>query len=325
MSVDVVIPTTRPDGLARLRVALTGFPGRVVIVDGRRIGPAAARNRGWRDSRADWVCFLDDDVVPTDGWIRALMDDLDALPPDVAASQGRIVVPLPAGRPPTDWERNVHGLERAAWATADMAYRRAVLQRVGGFDERFERAYREDSDLALRVLGAGHRLVRGRRTVTHPVGPARPWVSVLRQRGNADDALMRRRHGRGWRDRADAPRGAFRGHLATTVAATAALAALAAGRPGRAAVPAAAWLGLTARFAARRIAPGPRTPGEVAAMVLTSVAIPPVAVAWRVVGEWRHRGVASAGRDGAPAARPGWVPAWAGARRTPARTGPVRV
>ena len=38
-----------------------------------------------------------------------------------------------------------------------MAYRRSVLQEVGGLDERFPRAYREDADLGLRVVRAGYR------------------------------------------------------------------------------------------------------------------------------------------------------------------------
>ena len=79
----------------------------------------------------------------------------------MAGSQGRLRVPLPAARPPTDWERNVAALEGARWATADLAYRRAVLAEVGGFDERFRRAYREDADLALRVVRAGYRIEQG--------------------------------------------------------------------------------------------------------------------------------------------------------------------
>ena len=39
-----------------------------------------------------------------------------------------------------------------------------------------------------------------------------------------------------------------------------------------------------------RIAPGPRTPAEVAAMVLTSVALPPVAVWHRARGRWALAG-----------------------------------
>ena len=41
-----------------------------------------------------------------------------------------------------------------------MAYRRAALAAVGGFDERFPRAFREDADLALRMMAAGWRSPR---------------------------------------------------------------------------------------------------------------------------------------------------------------------
>ena len=118
---------------------------------------------------APWVAFVDDDVdLPLD-WVRGLIGDLREAPADVAAVQGRVEVPLPADRRPTDWERNVAGLDTAAWITADLAVRRAALGEVGGFDERFPRAYREDTDLALRLLDAGWRLALGERQVQHPV------------------------------------------------------------------------------------------------------------------------------------------------------------
>ena len=98
-----------------------------------------------------------------------------------------------------------------------MAYRRTALDRVGGFDERFPRAFREDADLALRVLDAGYRLVNGARLTVHPVRPSDRWASVRQQRGNADDVLMRRVHGPGWRKRAAAPLGRRPAHVASTV------------------------------------------------------------------------------------------------------------
>jgi hypothetical protein len=61
------------------------------------------------------------------------------------------------------------------------------------------------------------------------------------------------------------------------------------GRRRAAAVLGAVWAGLTARFAVERIAPGPRTPDEVARMVVTSIAIPPAACLHRARGELRHR------------------------------------
>jgi histidinol-phosphate phosphatase family protein len=258
--------------------AAAGLGSRLMILPGRSRGPAAARNLGWRATDAPWIAFLDDDVVPEDGWVDALRRDVAALGPGGGGSQGRIRVPLPSGRRPIDWEREVAGLEHAAWATADMAYRRAALAAVGGFDERFPRAYREDADLALRVMDAGWTLERGRRGVLHPPGPAGPWISVRRQAGNADDVLMRALHGPAWRERARVAPGRRPRHVAITAAGIAALVLAAAARRRGALVAAAAWTGGTAEFAYARIAAGPRTGREVATMLATSTAIPPVAV-----------------------------------------------
>ncbi|MEX5294699.1 HAD-IIIA family hydrolase [Kocuria sp. CPCC 205268] len=307
---EVVVVDDRPGDVEPLTVTVPGTVAWTVrTVRGHGRGPAAARNRGWRAARrsgAEWIAFLDDDVELPAGWARRLAEDLADCGPEVGATQGRIDVPLPGHRRPTDWERNTASLEHADWATADMAYRVAALEAVSGFDERFPRAYREDADLALRVRRAGWRLVRGRRRITHPVRPADDLVSVRVQAGNADDALMRRLHGPRWRQEAAAPPGAFPRHVATvaalgTAGAGAAFAAAALGhRPARRAGLAAAGLGagawgwLTGRFVLVRTVPGPR-PGdpeflsELSRMVRTSAAIPVAAVRHKVRGWWRHR------------------------------------
>jgi glycosyltransferase involved in cell wall biosynthesis len=271
----------------RVRVAVTG---------GR--GPAAARNAGLRTVTAPWVVFLDDDVRVLPGWGRQLADDLAAADGATGGVQGTLHVPLPADRRPTDWERGTAGLENAAWATADMAYRTTALREVGGFDERFTRAFREDADLALRVMDAGWSLRHGGRVTLHPVRPADRWVSVRAQRGNADDALMNKLHGTDWWTRAQAPRGRLRRHAVITSAALAApLLALTGHRKGAAAC-AALWALGTAEFAWARIAPGPRTAPEITSMLCTSVVIPPLAVRHRLAGTVRHRGVQA--RRGTP-------------------------
>jgi histidinol-phosphate phosphatase family protein len=330
---DVVVPTVGRPSLARLLEALAAgsgpLPGRIVLVDdrrrrprplptggaparlagrtlvvgGRAAGPAAARNLGWRHATAPWVAFLDDDVLPDPDWLARLEADLRDLGDEVAGSQGRLRVPLPGHRAPTDWERNVAALESARWATADLAYRRAVLAGVGGFDERLHRAYREDTDLALRVVAAGWRIERGRRTVAHPVGPAGPLVSVRLQAGNGDDVLMRALHGRGWRRAGgETGRGRRPRHLATTAAAALGLAALAARRRRLAAGAGLAWLAGTAELAWARIAPGPRTAREVATMALTSALIPPAATWYWLRGLARLPWLLAAGGPGSAAA-----------------------
>ncbi len=284
----VVVVDDRPVADGALDVSV--LPGTQVLAGGGR-GPAHARNVGWHavDQAVEWVVFVDDDVVLPAGWAEALERDLGLVDAEVAGVQAVLDVPLPADRRPTDWERVTHGLSTSSWITADMAYRRRVLAEVGGFDERFPRAFREDADLALRVLAAGHELARGRRQVVHPVRPSGPWASLRQQRGNADDALMRRLHGRSWRAAADAPLGRLPWHAATVAAFGTALVAALAGRRRPALAALAGWAALTGDFAWRRVAPGPRTGDEVRVMVATSVAIPFAAVAHRVAGEWRHR------------------------------------
>ncbi|WP_158843613.1 glycosyltransferase [Saccharothrix deserti] len=321
MNVDyaVVIPTVGRDSL---RVVLDAVergdgppPREIIVVDDRRDpgplpptrwarvlrtggrGPAAARNAGWRATCCEWVAFLDDDVVPAHDWKLRLADDLEPLGLDVGASQARIIVPLPEDRRPTDWERGTAGLAHARWITADMAYRRAALVHVGGFDERFPRAYREDAELALRVQAYGYRIVTGDRVTTHPVREAGFFASLRQQRGNADDALVRRLLGPEWRERIGGAPGRLPRHAVTTASGALSVLCGLLGLRKAALAFGGLWAASTARFAFERIAPGPRTPDEVAKMVVTSIAIPPAACAHRLRGELRHRSVPVAGRQ----------------------------
>src|SRR5918997_3555484 len=201
---ELVLVDDRPAG-DPLRPERPGLPPvRVVRTGGG--GPARAPNLRWRSVRTAWVAFLDDDVVPDPDWYQRLAEDLSELPADVAGSQGRGRGPLPEDRRPTDWERGTAGLATSSWITADLAYRRTALAAVGGFDERFPRAFREDAELAARVRAAGGSLVVGARRTTHPVRPESPWVSVRTQAGNADDALLRRVYGPRWRERLEIPK-----------------------------------------------------------------------------------------------------------------------
>lgn len=288
----IVVVDDRPYPAPPLELADSPTPTTVLRSGGR--GPAAARNVGWRSVSQQWVVFLDDDMLLPDTWSRSLSRDLVDADRMTGGVQARIDVPLPADRPPTDWERGTAGLAGARWITADMAYRRTALLAVGGFDERFPRAYREDADLALRVREAGWHLVRGQRTTIHPVRPAGEWASLRAQAGAADDALMRRLHGRSWRQRAQTGRGRLPLHGVTVGLAVGGLGLLAAGRSWAARWPLAGAALLTADFARRRLAPGP-SPATAAGrrewrrMLLTSLLIPPVAVWHRVRGTLRHR------------------------------------
>ena len=293
---EVLVVDDRPDGGPPLDV-----PAWVRVLRGPAAGPAAARNVGWRAAADGWVAFLDDDVLPDPDWVRRLAADVE-VPARVGGVQGRVRVPLPAGRRPTDWERVTAGLASGRWITADMAYRRAALEAVGGFDERFPRAFREDAEVAYRVRAAGWELAVGARSVVHPVRAESPWVSLRMQRGNADDALLRRMYGPGWRRLLEVPPGRRRRHVAVTAAGACGAAGLVAAGlavsarwrapvAGATGVAVAGWVAGTAEFAWARIAPGPRTPREVAIMLADQRRHPST-------GD-RRTGCAAGGRPGA--------------------------
>lgn len=249
-----------------------------------RHGPAAARNVGWPAAAGAVIAFTDDDCIPASEW---LAEGLKALADrQVGAAWGRILVPLSAQ--PTDWERNVAGLERAPCATANCFYRRAVLQAVGGFDERFTEAWREDSDLQFRALANGVTIVHEPlAVVTHPVRPA-PWgISIRLQRQNRFNALLYKKHPElyGRFNSHDPPWGYY---ISVALLVLAALAA-SRGAEGLAALLAAGWLSMAAAFCMRRLRGATHRAGHVMEMAVTSLIIPPYAVFWRLYGAVRYR------------------------------------
>lgn len=246
-------------------------------------GPAAARNRGWRQARAEVVAFTDDDTVPAPAWLDNGLAAFDA---GVAALCGQVEMPLPAT--PTDYERDAGHLESAEFVTANCFCRKAVLERLNGFDERFRMAWREDSDLHFRLLDLRERIARAPQAVViHPVRPA-PWgVSVSQQKKILFDALLYKKHPQRYREKIRAhPRWDY---YAIVVSLMAALSGIVAGQITLALIAAIAWLLLTARFCLLRLRGTARTPSHVAEMIVTSALIPPHAVFWRLVGALRFR------------------------------------
>ncbi|MFH1279701.1 MAG: glycosyltransferase [Candidatus Eisenbacteria bacterium] len=126
-------------------------------------GPAAARNRGWREAAGEWVFFTDSDCVPRPDWVARLLPALreknvgaaggtyDAANPDsflAACVQEEIA--LRHLRMP----REVRFL-----GSFNLAVPRRVLEETGGFDEEYRRASGEDNDLSYRIRKRGYRLI----------------------------------------------------------------------------------------------------------------------------------------------------------------------
>ena len=274
--VTVVIPVRdRPDGVARLLVALRADPATavlpVVVVDDGSVvpvaaprvrvlrhevsrGPAAARNTGLRAVASEFVAFLDSDCVPVTGWLDVLRPHLDD--PRLAVVAPRMVA-LRGGMRSwlTGYETAVSALDMGAEPapvrplsavsyvpSAALLARREALG--AGFDEAMRVA--EDVDLVWRLTAAGWRVrydPAARVAHEHPVRPGQ-W---LRRRAfyGTGAALLGARHGSAVAPVVLAPESALAWALA-----------IGGGRRGRAA--AAGVLAATSLRLARRLAP----PGE---------------------------------------------------------------
>lgn len=246
-------------------------------------GPAAARNAGWRHARAPVIAFTDDDTIPDAHWLER---GLAVLTDGVSAAAGTIVVPLPPQ--PTDYEADASGLARAEFATANAFVRRAALVAVGGFDERFTAAWREDSDLQFALMRIGARIARAHDAIVlHPVRPARWGVSLSQQKKSRFEALLYNKHRDLYKYRiARTPPVEY---YAIAGAAIVALGCAATGAPWIASSAALIWLALTTRFFARRMHGRSRAWRHIAEMAATSVLIPFLSIYWRLRGALSYR------------------------------------
>lgn len=128
------------------------------------LGPAAARNSGWRAARGALIAFTDDDCQPADRWLEALVERWSNVPDRVV--QGRTEPEPGHVRDPLSRTMKVRGVN-GLYQTCNIAYPRAVLERTGGFDESFRHACGEDVDLGLRAKRAGSEAVFASDALVH--------------------------------------------------------------------------------------------------------------------------------------------------------------
>lgn len=120
----------------------------VRLMDVPHGGPGRARDAGWRAAVGDVVAFTDADAVPDRDWIHTGLAGFTN--EQIGAVEGAVIT---TGVPRV-FTHQVKNLSGGRFMTANMFYRRRVINEVGGFKSR----YREDSDLAFSVLEHGYEI-----------------------------------------------------------------------------------------------------------------------------------------------------------------------
>ena len=124
------------------------------VIECSPAGPGALRNKGIAEARAPLIAFTDDDCRPGAEWLERFVE--------AAAGQNGNFMLQGRTEPDPDERPRLYGLARSQtivgpsgwYETCNMAYPRELLERLGGFDERFDGGG-EDTDLALRAVAQG--------------------------------------------------------------------------------------------------------------------------------------------------------------------------
>jgi len=129
-----------------------------------------ARNIGVKNSRGEILLFLDDDVICDKKLIFAHVANYASS--KVGAVGGRVLTPgqkiegtkANVGQI-TFWGKFTDGFsskvrqEVMTVITCNASWRKKVFEQLGGFDENFTGPIREDSDLSLRTIKAGYKII----------------------------------------------------------------------------------------------------------------------------------------------------------------------
>jgi GT2 family glycosyltransferase len=128
-----------------------------VIRNGEPAGPAAARNAGWRAARGGLIAFTDDDCAPDPRWLISAIEAQRHTPGAIV--QGRTLPEPSESAASRLLSRSVHVDSLGPqYETCNIFYPRELLERLGGFDQRFgKRPAAEDTDLAWRAIASGAR------------------------------------------------------------------------------------------------------------------------------------------------------------------------
>jgi GT2 family glycosyltransferase/glycosyltransferase involved in cell wall biosynthesis len=156
--------------------ALSQIPGVTHLRNEKNCGFIASCNSGAEKARGQYLVFLNNDTLVTDGWLSALLDTFAEEPragvvgakllyPDGRLQEaGGIIWRDASGwnygkfddphKPEYNYLREVDYCSAAA-----LMIPKSLFASVGGFDVRYAPAYYEDTDLAFKVRQAGYKVL----------------------------------------------------------------------------------------------------------------------------------------------------------------------
>jgi len=289
-SFEVLVVSDGPDeatqSLVRtLNGTYPGFPLSFFELPAKR-GPAAARNYGWQKGAGELVVFTDDDCIPETGWLDAYWTAYQLRNQSLIGFTGKVIVPVPAR--PTDYQKNVAHLSTAEFITANCACSRAALERIGGFDEEFPIAWREDSELQFRLLRENLPIIHvAEAVICHPARAASWGTSIRDQQKSMFNALLFKKHPELYREKiASSP---VWNYYTIIISSIVAIVGFLLNFDSLGWIALSVWAIALILFISKRLKGTDMSFGHRAEMIVTSLVIPYLSVYWTLRGAFRYK------------------------------------
>lgn len=241
-------------------------------------GPAAARNKGVKSAKGRIIAFTDDDTIPDKEWLKSAQKSFQK---GILVATGKVSVPV--SNPMTDYELNTKHLETAEFLTANLFIAKNLFQQVGGFDERFTMAYREDSDFQFNLISNQIKVQKiPEALVIHPVRSAPFGISIKEQKKSLFNALLYKKYPRLYRQKVQSspPRNYY---LITSFLVLFIIFILV-GMFYLTIIAFVGWLFLTLKFVHKRLVNTSHSLEHISEIFFTSMVIPPLSIFWRLYG-----------------------------------------
>lgn len=127
-------------------------------------GPAAARNKGWKNSKGKIIVFIDSDCVPEKSWLKEMLSDFKN--ENIGAVGGAYELTVNnysrlsclIGEEIKYRYRKI-GNFTDAHGSYSFAVRRKILEKINGYNEYYPIATAEDWDLCYRIQDLGYKIV----------------------------------------------------------------------------------------------------------------------------------------------------------------------
>lgn len=249
-------------------------------------GPAAARNYGWKKGAGELVVFTDDDCIPESHWLDAYWTSYQLRNQLYIGFTGKVIVPVPAR--PTDYQKNVAHLSTAEFITANCACSRAALDRIGGFDEDFPIAWREDSELQFKLLKENLPIIHvPGAVICHPARAASWGTSIRDQQKSMFNALLFKKHPELYRKKI--ARSPVWNYYTIIISSIVSVIAFSSGSKSLAFIALLVWAFALILFISKRLRGTDMSFSHRTEMIVTSLIIPYLSVYWTLRGALRYK------------------------------------